>query len=73
MPDSGHILIISKRLEPGEEAVYSFEIARNIKSVKYSKDALPRGIAYVRPIILVIPDNKDDENEVLISDYTVSF
>lgn len=63
-------------LQPGEETSFNSSIRKNGNSVEYSSYSpkeLPKGIYYVKPLILSYSVEKDTENTIVISDYSISF
>lgn len=60
-------------LHPGEEQVFKSEVRKDDDSVEYTPDVFPKGSYYVIPLILSFSSNPNEENTVLISDFTISY
>ena len=60
-------------LQPGEEKVFSSTIAKDETSFEFSNDCIPHGAYFVKPVLFSVSDKTQEENTVLISDFTVSF
>jgi hypothetical protein len=62
-----------KVLQPGEESTFNSSIRKNEDSIVYSSKEFPKGVYYVQPLILSYSVEKDAENTIVISDYSISF
>ena len=62
-----------KVLQPGEEVSLSSSLSRDISSLLFSPEAFSRGVYYVTPIMLSYSLNSNEENTILIKEYSLSF
>ena len=60
-------------LQPGEEVTFQSTIHKDDNFLAYSPWALCRGTYYVVPLILSYSVDRDKENTILITDFTVSY
>lgn len=60
-------------LQPGEETTLSSSIKKDDDYVRFGQESFCRGTYYVTPVLLSYSVNKDDENTVQITDFTVSY
>ena len=60
-------------LHPGEEKSVSSTIQKDDDNLEYSPKALPRGVCYVVPLILSYSSDSNEDNTILINDFSVSF
>lgn len=68
-----HIYTNIKRLAPGEEVTFSSKIKKDNDFLLYSAKAFCRGTYYVVPVIVSVTVNRDGENKIMITDFTVSY
>ena len=64
---------VYKLLEPGEEIKLTTTLQKNDTLYGFSGRVFCKGTEFVVPMIISISKNPDDENTVLISDFTVSY
>jgi len=69
----GYIYTNNKILQPGEEEIFSSSIKKDEFFQQYSPKAFSRGVYSVRPLVLSYSVDANEENTVVISDYTVSY
>lgn len=69
----GYLYTNNKILQPGEEEVFISSIKKNGSFQQYSSKAFSRGVYSVRPVVLSYSVDANEENTVVISDYTVSY
>jgi hypothetical protein len=62
-----------KVLQPGEESTFISSIRKKEDSIVYSSKEFPKGVYYVKPLILSYSVEKDIENTIVISEYSTSF
>ena len=62
-----------KVINPSEEASFVSSIKKDENHVLYDNTSFPKGSYYVKPLILSHSVNPDEENSILISDYSVSY
>lgn len=72
-PYSGHNYLESLILPPNEEAVINTKIHHDTDFYQFSPQAISRGVYYVKPVLFSYSTNPEEENTILISDYTISF
>lgn len=60
-------------LRPGEEKVFSSTIQKDDNYLEYSSKALSRGVYYVVPLILSYSTDPNEDNTILISNFTISY
>jgi hypothetical protein len=70
---STYLYTDKKRLDPGEEVTFSSTIKKDEEYIQYGTKAFSRGTYYVIPIILSYSVNKEKDNKIIISDFTVSY
>ena len=69
----GFLYTNSKVLQPGEEEVFTSSIKKDDTFLQFSPEAFSRGVYAVKPLILSYSVDNNEENIVVISDYTVSY
>jgi len=62
-----------KALQPGVEQTFSSTIKKDDLFLKYSSKAFSKGTYYVIPVILSYSVDTNQDNTVLISDYSISY
>ena len=67
-----YIYTNNKVLQPGEEETFVSEIKKDNNVLEYSQTAFSIGTFYVKPVVLSF-STSNEENTVLISDYTISY
>lgn len=73
-PDgSTYIYTNSKQLAPGEEVLFTSKIKKDDSLYQFSARAFPHGTYYVVPLILSYSVDRNEENTILIKDFTVSY
>ncbi len=60
-------------LKPKETRVFTSKIKKDDNYLKFASEAFPRGTYYVIPIILSFSVDSNEENTILINDFTVSY
>ena len=60
-------------LLPGEEKVFTSQIAKDEHYLAYSPKAFSRGVSYVVPLILSYSVNSQEDNTIEVSEFTISF
>ena len=63
----------TKKMEPGEEEVFTSTLKKDDSLLEYTPKAFPKGTYYVVPIILSYSADPKVENTILIQDYSVSY
>jgi hypothetical protein len=71
--NGSYIYTNKKELQPNEEYLFCAKIKKDNDSFQYSSDAFSRGVYYVIPLILSYSSNREQENTILIEDYSVSY
>ena len=71
--DSGFLFPSNKALQPGEKEVFTFSMKKNNSFLQFSNKAFSRGVYSVKPLLLSHSVDANDENTVVISDFTVSY
>ena len=62
-----------KVLNPGEEEVFSGTIKHDDNFLRFSNEAISRGVSYVVPVVLSYSVDPKEENTVEVSDFKVSY
>ena len=68
-----YLYMHNKVLQPGEEEVFTSTIKKDNTFLQYSPKAFSRGVYSVKPLILSYSVDANEENTIVISDYTVSY
>lgn len=63
----------SRRLNPGEEFVFTSSIGRDDSVFQYTTKTLAHGVCSVLPVIVSISANADEANSIQISDYSIEY
>ena len=72
-PSSGNIYPINIVLNPGEEKVFSSTIKKDSNSVVFSKDAFPKGVEYVNPLVYSYSVDPAKNNSIIIKELTIDY
>jgi len=62
-----------KRLNPGEEESFKATIKHDDQFLRFSKEAISRGVCYVVPVVLSYSVDSKEENTVEVKDFSVSY
>ena len=63
----------AKRIQPGEEQTFQSSIKKDESLLLFSSSAFSKGVYYVVPVLLSYSVDPNNENTVLISDFTISY
>ena len=69
----GYLYTGNKVLQPGEKEVFTSSIKKDNAFLQFSNKAFSRGVYSVKPLVLSYSVDPNDENTVVISDFTVSY
>lgn len=69
----GYLYTSNKILQPGEKEVFTSSIKKDNAFFQFSNKAFSRGVYSVKPLLLSYSVDANDENTVVISDFTVSY
>ena len=61
------------KLEPGQEELLSSTIAKDDAYLQYSPKAFSRGVYYAVPLILSYSSDANNDNTILITDFSISY
>ena len=61
------------KLQPGQEELLSSTIAKDDTFLQYSSKAFSRGVYYAVPIILSYSSDPNNDNTILITDFSISY
>lgn len=63
----------SKKIQPDEKVDFNSTIKKDGKTVNISNKALPKGTYSVKPVIVLVPKNRDEAISIEISDYCIFY
>lgn len=61
------------KLQPGEEQTFQSSIRKDDSLLLFSSKAFSKGVYYVVPVFLSYSVDQNDENTVVVSDFTISY
>ena len=71
--DGQYLYSIIKRLNPGEEEVFTASIKQDDMFLQYSSKSISRGVYYIIPLLLSYSLDPQEDNSILIEDYSVTY
>ena len=71
--DGAYLYPMSKTINGGEEEDFSGSIKKDEMFLQYSATALSRGVYYVVPMLLSYSIDPQEDNSILVENYSISF
>ena len=68
-----NLYVTNKVLQPGEEEVFTSTIQADDQLLQFAQQAFPKGTYYVKPLIYLGSEKRDESHVVEISDYTIVY